>query len=134
MPDIQFRTNESQDLSSNWSTSRTVSGAGNAGLSIEDFYKLLAAQLRYQDADNPMDTSEMMAQMVQTQMIDTINGAKTSAMIYSIAETAKANNLKPYDYFEYLLEEIPKHMEDTDRSFLEDLLPWSENLPAHIRK
>lgn len=37
MPDIQFRTNESQDLSSNWSTSRTVSGAGNAGLSIEDF-------------------------------------------------------------------------------------------------
>lgn len=73
MPDIQFRTNESQDLSSNWSTSRTVSGAGNAGLSIEDFYKLLAAQLRYQDADNPMDTSEMMAQMVQTQMIDTIN-------------------------------------------------------------
>lgn len=37
-------------------------------------------------------------------MIDTINGAKTSAMIYSIAETAKANNLKPYDYFEHLLE------------------------------
>lgn len=34
-------------------------------------------------------------------MIDTINGAKTSAMIYSIAETAKANNLKPYDYFEH---------------------------------
>jgi len=68
------------------------------------------------------------------QMIDTINGAKTSAMIYSIAETAKANNLKPYDYFEYLLEEIPKHMEDTDRTFLEDMLPWSDKLPKHIRK
>lgn len=68
------------------------------------------------------------------QMIDTINGAKTSAMIYSIAETAKANNLKPYDYFEYLLEEIPKHMEDSDRAFLEDLLPWSGTLPDHIRK
>lgn len=68
------------------------------------------------------------------QMIDTINGAKTSAMIYSIAETAKANNLKPYDYFEYLLEEIPKHMEDTDRSFLKELLPWSDKLPKHIRK
>jgi len=68
------------------------------------------------------------------QMIDTINGAKTSAMIYSIAETAKANNLKPYDYFEYLLEEIPKHMEDTDRTFLEDILPWSDKLPKHIRK
>lgn len=68
------------------------------------------------------------------QMIDTINGAKTSAMIYSIAETAKANNLKPYEYFEYLLEEIPKHMDDTDRSFLDRLLPWSAELPEHIRK
>lgn len=68
------------------------------------------------------------------EMIDTINGAKTSAIIYSIAETAKANNLKPYDYFEYLLTEIPNHMEETDRSFLKDLLPWSPNLPEHIRK
>ena len=68
------------------------------------------------------------------QMIDTINGAKASAIIYSIAETAKANNLKPYDYFEYLLSEIPKHMDDRDNSFLEDLLPWSEHLPERIRK
>ena len=68
------------------------------------------------------------------EMIDTINGATSSAIIYSIAEKAKANNLKPYEYFEYLLTEIPKHMEDTDRSFLEDLLPWSPNLPANIRK
>ena len=67
-------------------------------------------------------------------MIDTINGAKASAIIYSIAETAKANNLKPYDYFEHILNEIPKHMDDSDRSFLEDLLPWSEKLPEGIRK
>ena len=68
------------------------------------------------------------------QMIDTINGAKTSAIIYSIVETAKSNNLKPYDYIQYILEEIPKHMDDTDRSFIQNLLPWSENLPAEIRK
>lgn len=67
-------------------------------------------------------------------MIDTINGAKTSAIIYSIAETAKANNLKPYEYFDYLLTEIPKHMEESDRSFLENLLPWSPNLPENIKK
>lgn len=67
-------------------------------------------------------------------MIDTINSAKISTMIYSIAETTKANNIKPYDYFEHLLEEIPKHTEDTDRSFLKDLLPWSDKLPDHIRK
>ena len=68
------------------------------------------------------------------QMIDTINGAHSSAIIYSIAETAKANNLKPYDYFVYLLEEIPKHMDEAERSFLENLLPWSEKLPEGIRK
>lgn len=68
------------------------------------------------------------------QMIDTIHGAKSSAIIYSIVETAKANNLKPFDYVQYLLEEIPKHMNDKDCSFLEDLLPWSEKLPEGIRK
>ena len=68
------------------------------------------------------------------QMIDTIHGANSSAMIYSIVETAKANNLKPFDYVQHLLEEIPKHMNDKDCSFLEDLLPWSEKLPAGIRK
>ena len=67
-------------------------------------------------------------------MIDTIAGAKASAIIYSIAETAKTNNLKPYDYFEYLLTEIPKHLDDTDRSFLDDLLPWSPGLPVNCRK
>ena len=68
------------------------------------------------------------------QMIDTINGAKSSAIIYSIVETAKADNLKPFDYVQYLLEEIPKHMNDRDCSFLENLLPWSEKLPVEIHK
>jgi len=66
--------------------------------------------------------------------IDTIHGAKSSAIIYSIAETAKANNLKPYEYFKYLLTEIPEHMEDKDRSFCEKLLPWSPDLPDVCRK
>lgn len=49
-------------------------------------------------------------------MIDTVAGAGSSAIIYSIAETAKANSLKPYDYFEYLLTEIPKHLDGMDRT------------------
>ena len=65
--------------------------------------------------------------------IDTIRGAQSSAVVYSIAETAKANNLKPYEYFKYLLEEIPKHAEVEDSSFLESLLPWSEQLPERCR-
>ena len=68
------------------------------------------------------------------EMIDTVNGATSSVTIYSIAETAKANQLKPYEYFEYLLTEIPKHMDDKNSNFLEELLPWSETLPENIRK
>ena len=67
-------------------------------------------------------------------MNDTINGTKTSAIIYSIVATAKANNLKPYDYIQYILEENLKHMDDTDCSILENLLSWSGNLPAKIKK
>ena len=68
------------------------------------------------------------------EMIDTLHGASSSAVIYSIAETAKANRLKPYEYFEFLLTEIPKHMEDKNTDFLSDLLPWSDALPENIRK
>lgn len=67
-------------------------------------------------------------------MIDTISGAKASAVIYSIVETAKANNLKIYDYLVHLLTEIPKHMDDTGLGFLDDLLPWSDKLPPECRK
>ena len=67
-------------------------------------------------------------------MIDTINGATSSAIIYSLAETAKANDLKSFDYFEYLLREIPKHVEDKKTDFLTELLPWSKSFPEHIGK
>jgi len=36
-----------------------------------------------------------------------------------IAEAAKANNPKPYGYFEYLLTEIPKHLEEKDSRIAE---------------
>ena len=61
--------------------------------------------------------------------IDTVSGAKASAIAYSIAETAKANHLKPYEYFRYLLEELPRHGELEELSYVEQLLPWSETLP-----
>ena len=57
--------------------------------------------------------------------METDHGAKVSAMIYSIIETAKANELNTYQYLELLLIELPKHSEDKNLSFLDDLLPWS---------
>lgn len=67
-------------------------------------------------------------------IIDTIHGAEASATIYSLVETAKAKNLKIYEYLKHLLTEIPKHMDETNMDFLEDLLPWSEKLPEECRK
>ena len=63
-------------------------------------------------------------------LIDSSKGANASAMIFSLAETAKANGLNTYQYFEHLLTEIPKHMEDKNLNFLNELLPWSKNVQA----
>ena len=67
-------------------------------------------------------------------IFETVHGAKASATVYSIVETAKANRLKPYEYLKHLLTEIPKHMDDPDASFLDDLLPWSDAISNECRK
>ena len=58
--------------------------------------------------------------------INSPKGADASAVIYSLVETAKANHLSVQAYLEYLLTELPKHVDDKDRSFIADLLPWSK--------
>ena len=46
---------------------------GKSVLDINDFYKLMAAQLQNQDMTNPMDQSEFMSQMTQMTIIQAIN-------------------------------------------------------------
>ena len=65
-------------------------------------------------------------------MIDTPKGARASAAIYSIIETAKLYDLKLYDYICYLLEELPKYENCSECP--EHLLPWSDQLPDHLYK
>lgn len=71
-------------------------------------------------------------------LIESSNGAKASAMIFSLAETAKANGLNTYEYFELLLTEIPKHQNDKNLDFLDKLLPWSADVqkkcPSRFKK
>lgn len=55
---------------------------------------------------------------------DTPKGAKASALYYSLIETAKANGLEPYDYFQTILKQLP--YADTVEK-LEALLPWNLN-------
>lgn len=67
-------------------------------------------------------------------MVDTKSGAKASAVMYSIVETAKANNLKVYEYLTYVLTELSKIIEYPNTEVPERLLPWSEELPENVRK
>lgn len=68
---------------------------------------------------------------------NTAKGAASSALVYSISETAKLNNLRPYYYFKYILTELPKLSDEKgniDPAKLDHLMPWSEELPEECRK
>lgn len=89
-----------------------------------------------EDGDLPLDNNATEAALRTFcvhkhtwRLIDTIDGAKASAIVYSLTETAKANHLNPFRYLEFLLTELMEHQEDTDQEFLKDLLPWSTQLP-----
>jgi hypothetical protein len=51
----------------------------------------------------------------------TVEGAKASANLYSLVETAKANSLEPYAYLRHVLTELPKAQ---TVEAIEALLPW----------
>ena len=42
------------------------------------------------------------------------NGAQASAALFSLIETAKANRLKPYEYFRFLFDKLPYAESDDD--------------------
>ena len=55
---------------------------------------------------------------------DTVKGAKASANLYSLIETAKANGLEPYHYLRYVFNKLPAAQSLID---LEALLPYNLN-------
>lgn len=63
---------------------------------------------------------------------NTARGAKSSAIIYSVVETAKENGLNPFYYLSYLFQELP-NIDTTDKTKLAEFLPWSPTLPENCR-
>lgn len=59
---------------------------------------------------------------------DTTKGAKASADVYSIVETAKANGLDVFKYFELILTVLPSMEFLTNPDILEELLPWNKSV------
>ena len=56
---------------------------------------------------------------------DTVGGAFASSVVYSLVETAKANNLDPYQYLLLLLTELPQIDGPLSAETLESFLPWN---------
>ena len=93
-----------------------------------------------EDGDIPMDNNATESALRSFclhkhawKLIDSLDGANASAIIYSITETAKANDLNPFRYLEHVLTVLKDHQDDREYGFIDDILPWSEKLPAICR-
>lgn len=49
--------------------------------------------------------------------------------MYFIAETSKANGLNPFEYFQYLMDQLKEYpRNNVAKDKLTELMPWSETL------
>lgn len=55
---------------------------------------------------------------------DSVDGAKATAIVMSLVETARANNLNPFKYLYTLLLYMPNYKNEP--TSIEQLMPWSE--------
>ena len=62
---------------------------------------------------------------------NTPGGARSSAVIYSLVETAKENGLNPLPYLTYLFEQLP-NVNLKDPQALDRLLPWADPIQEHF--
>ncbi|WP_198039632.1 transposase domain-containing protein [Clostridium kluyveri] len=64
---------------------------------------------------------------------NTPRGARASATIYSVIETAKANGLSVEKYLVYLMD-VLSSLEDKDKNkdTLIKHMPWSKKLPMYV--
>ena len=63
---------------------------------------------------------------------DTVKGAKSSAIIYSIIETVKANGVEPYSYLIYTLTNMQYVGRPFSNETLENFMPWNDDLKKSI--
>lgn len=64
---------------------------------------------------------------------DSIAGAEASALIFSIINTAAANNLDAYKYLEYIFRNLPNSNFMIDSSVIKEFLPWADKVQLECR-
>ncbi|WP_448781959.1 IS66 family transposase [Blautia sp.] len=67
---------------------------------------------------------------------DTPRGAFANGVLYTLVESARANELDVYEYLKHLLTEMPNNHHLEDPSVIDSLLPWSKELPeqCHLKR
>ena len=62
-------------------------------------------------------------------------GAHTSAVIYSLVQTAKLNEVNPYYYLRYVLEKMSSYpnCKNLPEQDLKDLMPWSDEFKTAVQ-
>lgn len=64
---------------------------------------------------------------------DTPKGAEASAALFSIVQTALLNNIKPFEYLTWLLEELPHLDFGAGPGAIDRYLPWADDVPKQCR-
>ena len=64
---------------------------------------------------------------------DTPKGAFANGVLYTLVESARANDLDVYEYLKHLLIEMPNNHHLENPSVIDRLLPWSKELPEQCR-
>ena len=64
---------------------------------------------------------------------NTARGAQSSAVLYSIVVTAMENDLLPFEYLNYLLDQV-RRIDLADKAAIDRILPWSDEVPDECRR
>lgn len=64
---------------------------------------------------------------------DTPRGAFANGVLYTLVESARANELDAYEYLKYLLTEMPNNHHLENPAVIDQLLPWAKELPEQCR-
>jgi transposase len=64
---------------------------------------------------------------------DSVDGAVTSAIIFSIVSTTVANAIDPYKYLEYIFRQLPNLGFEEYPERLDEYLPWSEKMQTAFK-
>lgn len=79
-------------------TAKSKTSKSSNDLSMDDFYKLMAAQFQNQDPTSPTDTGEYLNQMVQMAVVEAIETINTTSITtYAASLVGKEVTVATYD-------------------------------------